>query len=91
MFQSIISWFSGNDDTTFGSSIDSSMFEPSVNINGLPMVGDIDIHGNVFGSTVNDHVFDTCVSTDSFSSFDSDSSWCSSTDSFSSGDDWNSF
>jgi len=82
MFQSIMNWFSGDDSTTF---------EPAVNINGLPMSGGVDIHGNVFGSTANDDIFDTSMSTtDSFSSLGSDSSWCSSNDSFSSGCDWNS-
>ena len=82
MFQSIMNWFSGNDSTSF---------EPSVNINGLPMVGGVDIHGNPFGCTANDDLFDPSVSTNSFSCFASDSSWSGSTDSFGSGGDWNSF
>jgi hypothetical protein len=86
-----MNWFSGNDSTTCQSSIDSTTFEPGVNINGLPMVGGVDPHGNVFGCTANDHMFDSSISTDSFSSFSSESSWCGSTDSFGGGCDWNSF
>ena len=45
MFNSIFNWFSGTD---------TQPTLPDVNINGLPMVGCLDVHGNVYGSTAND-------------------------------------
>jgi hypothetical protein len=63
----------------FGSSeVDSS---PSVNIDGTPMCGDLDAHGNLFGVTSADNDISTCSLVDdtfscvddSFSSFDDSS------------------
>lgn len=38
--------------SVFGSLFDS---QPAVNIDGAPMIGDVDIHGNPYGVTENDH------------------------------------
>jgi hypothetical protein len=73
------------------SGFNSTPWEPSVNINGLPMAGGIDLNGNTYGDTSHDHQFDTSISTDHYASMGSDNSWCGSNDSFSCGGDWNSF
>lgn len=46
--------FSNNDDSS-----DHDFSEHAVNIDGTPMCGDIDIHGNVFGIT-DDWLTDSC-------------------------------
>lgn len=43
-----------SDDGDHFGTMSHDMFKPAVNIDGTPMVGDVDINGNVFGVT-NDH------------------------------------
>lgn len=53
-----------------GGNNSSASSEPSVNIDGTPMCGGIDINGNPYGVTSTDDSFDHNSSFDSFSSFD---------------------
>jgi len=76
----------GADDAMSSTSMFDDMSRPMVNIDGTPMVGDVDIHGNIYGVTSS--MFDTHSSFDMHSSFDSGSSWSSSSDSF--GSSWSS-
>jgi hypothetical protein len=64
----------------FGSESDATMsIEPTVNVDGSPMCGGVDINGNPYGITSIDSDISTCSSMDdTFSSID---------DSFSSFDD----
>jgi len=66
-------------DTDNGASLFNTN-EPAFNIDGTPMMGSVDIHGNPYGVTGAHSGFD------SHSHFDSGSSWSSSSDSFSSFD-----
>lgn len=70
------------DDAMSSTSIFDDTSRPMFNIDGTPMVGDVDIHGNFYGMTSSHSTFDT------HSSFDSGSSWSSSSDSF--GSSWSS-
>ena len=64
--------------SVFGSLFDS---KPAVNIDGAPMVGDVDIHGNPYGVTETDHgtsdafASDTTPLGDDSSLFDTSSSF----------------
>ena len=49
--------------STFGSRYDS---KPAVNVDGAMMVGDIDVHGNFYGVTQDDHSVNGDISQDSF-------------------------
>ena len=63
--------------------------EPSVNVDGTPMCGSVDINGNPYGVTEVEPIEITTCDTDSFSSDFSDTFSCDFDDSFSSGmDDW---
>ncbi len=64
------------DDMMSSTSMFDDTSRPMFNIDGTPMVGDMDIHGNFYGMT------------SSHSTFDSGSSWSSSSDSF--GSSWSS-
>jgi len=78
MISSICNWL-------FGNSVSTDNLEPSVNINGLPMVGALDIHGNTYGTTMNDSLFSGHDSSSSFSAMSpSSDSWSSG------GSDWSS-
>ncbi|WP_371185234.1 hypothetical protein [Thalassotalea maritima] len=84
---------SSTDVGTTGSVDITSSSEPSVNIDGTPMVGSVDINGNPYGVTsVDDSLNSSCSIDDSFSSIDSSSSFDDSFSSFDSGcsgfDDW---
>jgi hypothetical protein len=71
----LFNWLFGNDNNSIG------ITEPSVNIDGTPMCGSVDINGNPYGVTdatdcspsVIDDAFDSCSMDDSFSSFDDSS------------------
>ncbi len=77
----LFNWLFSNDSNSINTT------EPTVNIDGSPMCGGVDINGNPYGvsnisdcsSSVIDDTFDFCSIDDSFSSFD---------DSFDSFDDW---
>jgi hypothetical protein len=74
---SLFNWFFGNDSNEINT------IEPSVNIDGSPMCGSIDINGNPYGvSDISDST--SSLMDDSFSSMDSS---CGFEDSFSSFDD----
>lgn len=64
------------DDMMSSTSMFDDTSRPMFNIDGTPMVGDMDINGNFYGMT------------SSHSTFDSGSSWSSSSDSF--GSSWSS-
>lgn len=70
----------------------SSISEPSVNVDGSPMCGSVDINGNPYGVTSPDDSFDSCsIFDDSFSTTDSSSCFDDSFSSFDSSsgfDDW---
>lgn len=74
---SLLNWIFGVDDDAKNST------EPTINIDGSPMCGDVDINGNPYGVTE----ISDCSSSmdDSFTSMDSS---CGFDDSFSSFDDW---
>lgn len=59
------------DDSTDSWTHDSG---PSVNIDGTPMMGNVDIHGNPYGVTSYNFDDDSMFSDDSCSMFDDDSS-----------------
>lgn len=80
---------SDNDDFSYSSSSSSSSWSswhdsgPSVNIDGTPMMGSIDINGNPYGVTESSWSNDSWSHHDSFSSFGS----CSGSSSIC-GNDW---
>ena len=72
----------------FGDRDASISSEPSVNVDGSPMCGGVDINGNPFGVTESS-TDDLCSIDDSFSSFDCSNSFDDTFDSsYSSFDDW---
>lgn len=76
------------DDIMSTTSMSDDTSRPMFNIDGTPMIGDVDIHGNCYGMTSSHSTFDTHSMFDTHSSFDSGSSWSSSSDSF--GSSWSS-
>ncbi|MDN3651494.1 hypothetical protein QWY77_01680 [Thalassotalea ponticola] len=67
----------------------TSSSDPSVNIDGTPMVGSVDINGNPYGVTsMDDSLHSTCLIDNSYSSFDNTSSFDSFDSSCSGFDDW---
>lgn len=72
----------------FGGSYVSISREPSVNIDGSPMCGSVDINGNPYGVTQSSND-DICSIDDSFSTFECTSAFDDTFDSgCSSFDDW---
>lgn len=77
----LFSFLFGNNDANISN-------EPSVNIDGSPMCGGVDINGNPFGVTESS-AYDICSVDDSLSSFDCSSSFDDSFDGCGSGlDEW---